>query len=340
MTLSKQNLPSSSKLGTTCPKCNQPMKEVTGWKWCPQCAYREDEEGKQPAFLIPDEKTTNQQGRRGENTNEFFLTFKVVPAWGWVLIFGVLSVAAVSFYADYKLADKPRERAVWSTNQVLGGLLLWWMAGLLVAFRIETSHEPLGLTDVLFPDRLWRLAIRNLPVTRWHVCIGTWAAMAAVCGLFWPGGLTYWLPERSEVQEDKAPLSNKFGNKENEDLGKEPKAKPVPGPKKMVATCFIVGYTTEEGTVTSLYVGRLVHDRLHYGGIVPGPDDPEVNEDLLERFIPHKADAPVFPELKKVRATWLKLRKSLSCEVESEGLDDRKLLKDPVFKRLLPPEKP
>ena len=32
--------------------------------------------------------------------------------------------------------------------------------------------DTFGLTDLLFPDRLWAQAIKNLPATRWHVCVG------------------------------------------------------------------------------------------------------------------------------------------------------------------------
>ncbi len=337
------------------------MQDFTGGQKCLWCGHCK--EGQDTLLMGPAETAVKRRVRPQQSSSELGLAFKVVPAWGWVLIIGINLVAAASLYADYKLPENSRERALWSTFQVLGGLMLCWVAGWLVASRDDILHEPLGVTDILFPDRLWWLAFKKLPATRWYVCFGVWAAMASVLGIFWPGGLTYWLPPKSEPQEAKKPFkgpkkngldtltksAEAFGNKGSENLGndlnrnegnseKKPEEPgPISAPQRTLLNCIIVGYTMQEGLVNRLHVSRLVKDHLYYLGIVPVPKNQEESKYLLERLGPLKANAPVFPDL-KARANWVKPR--LYCEVESAGLDENDRLKDPVFMRLLPPKQP
>ncbi len=346
-----KHLQSRSNLKATCPKCSSPMQTVTGWKWCPKCGHRV--EGQETVVMGPGE---GPAVRPGESTSEVVLATRAFPSWGWVLIAGVVLIAVVSGLADYQLPEKSRPRALWSTFQVLGGVLLCWITGLVVAIQLKTTREPLALTDLLFPDRLWSQAIKNLPTTRWHVCLGTWGILAAVCGIFWPGGLTYWLPAKGQVRAVKNPYSKALieaaqkedRNKDEDDSPVEEKAdegnaekkpeepEPKPEPKKTITQCLIVGYTTQDGIVTGLHISRVVDDHLYYAGTVAVPKDPEVSKSLLERFKTLQANAPVFPDL-KVRANWLK--PLLYCEVESTGFDDDHHLTDTVFKGLLLPRK-
>jgi hypothetical protein len=277
------------------------------------------------------------------------LALKLLPSWGWFLIFGLCLVAAVTGLADYCLGERAYERAVWSTVQLLGAFFVLIVAGFVASNRLRAMHQQLTLSDMLFPDRLWVLAIKNLPATRWQVCTGAWSFMAMLCAVFWTGGLTYWLPTKAKAKPVNNPIvkpvkeenpsedePKKDGLAEKTDKDKSEKPENVPE-KKTVTKCVIVGYTSANGELTGLVVARTDGNQLRYAGIVPPSKDPMVTRDLIKRFGALKDNAPLFPDL-DVQATWLKPR--LTCEVESTGVDEDELFKTPEFKGLVFPKKP
>jgi hypothetical protein len=326
------------------------MKSVSGWNWCSRCGYRE--EGEELAPLPTRDQM--RASKSGASSSDLWVAVRELPSWGWFLIIGVCLVAAVSAIADYNLPEKSRARAVWSTFQVLGGLGLFLTTGMAVSTRLRAMQQELSLMDMLLPDRLWVQAFKNLPATRWHICTAAWTIMAFVCGMFWVGGLTYWLPAKSNSGQVIAKRTVKAVPVDNEDTedksskaDETPAAKPVTAnpddpaeaepTKKTVTKCVIVGYTTQEGELTGLLVGTLHGKDLHYAGIVPAPKDPELRKDLLTRSDSLKTETPIFADL-EVKATWLKPR--LSCEVESRGVDENQLLKESAFRRLIFPKRP
>jgi hypothetical protein len=271
----------------------------------------------------------------------------VIPPWGWFLIVGLCCVVALSLFANYILPENSRGRAIWSTIEVVGGLLAFLIAGVAGTTRLGPMHESLGLMDMLLPDRVWALVIKKLPDTRWHVCTGAWSAMAVLCGILCVGGMTYWLP--GKISPPK-PAKVSFARIKDKDEGKmdEPAAekpdKPTteeteetPRPQKTLTKCVIVGYTTKDGELDGLIVATVQDDELSYAGIVPASKDPAVRNDLLSRFGSLKVDTPVFPDL-EVKAIWVQPR--LFCQVESAGVDEDEVLKEPEFKGLDVPEMP
>jgi hypothetical protein len=324
------------------------MRNVSGWNWCSRCGYRE--EGVEPATEL-----TRANLKSGAPTSELLVAVRSMPSWGWFLIIGVCFIAAVSGIADYNLPDNSFVRAVWSTFQVLGGLVLFLITGVAVSTRLRAMHQLLSLSDLLFPDRLWVLAFKNLPATRWHICTASWTVTAFLCGIFWVGGLTYWLPSRTRPNAGHvfakktvkaAPINDEDLEDKTTKTEETVAAKPVTAnpdepaeaePKKTVSKCVIVGYTTQDGELTGLLVGTVRDKELHYSGIVPAPKDPELRKDLLRRSDSLKTETPIFPDL-EVKATWLKPR--LSCEVESRGVDENQLFKESAFKSLIFPKRP
>jgi hypothetical protein len=172
-----------------CPKCNGPMAMVSGWNWCPRCGHHEEGQAPDPAIAL--DPSSTRRSRSGAPSSELALAFRVIPSWGRFLIVGLCCVAALSLIANYNLPENSRVRAIWSTFQVVGGLLAFLIAGVAASTRLGPMHESLGLMDMLLPDRLWVLVIKRLPATRWHVCTGAWSAMAVLCGILCVGGLTY-----------------------------------------------------------------------------------------------------------------------------------------------------
>jgi hypothetical protein len=276
------------------------------------------------------------------------MAVRLIPSWGWYLIVGLGCVAFLSLIANYYLPENSRVRATCSTVEVVGGLLAFLIAGVVASTRLGPMHESLSLTDWLLPDRVWVLVIKRLPATRWYVCTGAWSAAAILCGILCVGGFTYWLPSKiSPPKPAKVPFATRAKDKSSEDERKMPAEKPdkpkteeteeTPRPKKTVTKCIIVGYTTKDEELDGLVVATVQDDELSYAGIVPASKDPAVREDLLSRFGSLKVDTPVFPDL-EVKAIWLQPK--LYCKVESSGIDEDEVLKEPEFKGLHVPETP
>ncbi len=349
---------SSRRIGKgQCPKCNGPLMNVSGWNWCHRCGHREESKAAASTVVRAAGSTAVQPAAEtpspARSSSEVALAFRLIPAWGWFLLFGMCVVVAASFLADQRLPEKSRMRATWSTIQVLGGLGLFLITGVLASGRLGTAGQTLSLTDLLLPDRLWVLAIKRLPETRWHICMGAWSLTTILAGIICVGGLTYWLPTKTKkksgaIAKHIKKLANTKDDPSDEDLmddepAKEEK-KPIPekpeeppAPKKVVTECLIIGYTTKDGELNGLLVATVQGNELHYAGIVPASKDPEVRKDLLTRFRSLKAEKPVFPDL-AVQATWLRPR--LRCEVESDGFQDDQFVGESAFKSLIFPKKP
>lgn len=316
------------------------------------------------------------QTKSPDSTVEMFQSARLIPAWLWALMLGVVTIAVLSVVADYKLPEKSRLRAIWSTFQILGGLLVCWITCMLVTFRIKSIRDSLKLSDIFFPDRLLAQAIKNLPSTRWHVCVASWAIVAAVCAVVWPGGLTYWLPAKSQAVAGKK--SNGKGKKsfidsliaaakkvdefpeEEQKLMEEVVAPEIPEkPIEEVPAEEKSEQPKIDGTEKEQPIKRTVEKCtiIGYsmeGGLVTGLHVSRTEEDHVRYagFVPVTKDPEIskaflerFAGLKAdtplfpdltVQATWLK--PSLQCEVEAAGVDENKLFKESVFKGLLLPK--
>ncbi len=300
-----------------CPKCNGPFVNVSGWNWCHRCGHRE--EGQASQQVITPTTPTAGRTKSASSTSELALAVQVIPSWGWFLILGLGCVAAASFIADYNLPEKSRIRALWSTVQALGGLVVFLIAGVAASGKLAGSHRSLGMSDMLFPDRLWGMAFKSLPATRWHVCTAAWAITAMLCGLFWVGGLSYWLPSKVKPRPAKVPFAGEIikaartkdefpedeSKTDEQDSAAAKPAKPetpkteppqeTASTKKTLTRCIIVGYTIKGGELDGLLVATVEDDELNYAGIVPAPADPEVREDLMKRFAAAQGGYPRLP---------------------------------------------
>jgi hypothetical protein len=263
---------------------------------------------------------------------------------------GVAVVGLMSVNAGLLLPRASRQRAVWTTTQVVVGLVGLLLAQVAVCSWLGEQRNGPTLWDLLMPDRVWRVAIRRLPETRWAVCGAAWCVTLVVCALALVGGLTYWLPKKGEtratVHVAKA-LDLKKEQTEPEQAPADAPAPPrpaaprpeerAPEPKPETARCLVVGYTVENDEVASLVVARAEGKELRYAGTVRPRLTAEQRDDLLKRFGRLASSRPVFRDFEKP-VVWLK--PELACEVEHAGAADGPLLKEPRFKGLVEPEKP
>jgi hypothetical protein len=329
---------------------------VSGWSWCHACGHRA------AGQEVPVERKAFNRRLTPRSEPDFVLAARLMPFWGWVLVGGLLMVASFTLGADLHLPPGGRPRAVWSVAQFFLGLGAFLVAGVTVSVWLWAHGERVTLIDLLLPNLLWALAFQRLPHTRWHICAAAWSLAAALCGVAWIGGWTYWLaghspPAAGEVEiprlvrpvpkpdkasgDDLSPQMFPIGTGAGADqaAGGAPGASGEPV-KRMVDKYAIVGYTLKEGELDGLLVARVAvaegKREFRYAGVVPAGKDPAVREGLLQRFAALKAEAPLFPDL-DVNAQWL--RPKLICEVEST-LSDQPVLKDPEFKGLVFPRQP
>jgi hypothetical protein len=279
------------------------------------------------------------------------MTARMLPLWVWVLLAGFSVVGGVSCAADYLLPPAPKswERAVWSTSQFIVGVTGLLAAGVWASVVLGRYNHHFSLMDLLLPDRLWPLAVRHLPATRWQVCLGAWSITAIICAVVWVGGWTYWFPTHKPVRSTGDPTKSPFGppaaKEEDPDGPDAAPPKPSTDPSATdepteftLVRRVIVGYTAKDGQLTGVVTAEVLGDEMRYAGVIPLGDDPALKEDLLTRFAALKADAPVFPDV-NVRAVWL--RPQLNCEVATfPPAPGDAAPKEPQFKGLVFPKEP
>jgi hypothetical protein len=337
-----------------CPKCQQPMWVVTGARWCSRCGYREMCNDTPAPAAAPKPELLGRSAAR-QKLEEWAQAAQLLPRWAWVLLGGLLAVGLGSLDANLLLPPDSWARAAWTTAQVVTGLVGMLLAHVSVVCFLGWQHDAPGLVDLVMPDRVWKRAIKRLPLTKGQVCAAAWSLALVVCGLVFVGGLTYWLPKKGEIkpqvyiaklldikkeqlQEEEAPQPVASEPPQPQQI--TPAPQPVasePPAKPETARCVVVGYTVEDNEVTGLVVARVEGDELRYAGTVRPNLTAEEKDNLLKRFAKLTAKRPVFENFEKP-VVWLK--PELNCEVEHAGAADGPLLKEPRFKGLVEDEKP
>jgi hypothetical protein len=249
-------------------------------------------------------------------------------------------VGLVSLAAGLLLPPDSLPRAIWTSAQVLVGAVSLLLAQVSVCGLLGLQREGIGVQDLIFPDKIWRMAFRRLPETRWQVCWGAWSLALVGFALLCINGLTYWLPKKgalkAKVHVAKMLNIKKDQLKADEDETEAAPEKKDEPPKPETTRCVVVGYTMERGQLTGLVLARVEGDELRYAGIIRPGLSTEQKEELLKKFGPLQANEPVFPDF-ETPAVWLKPK--LSCEVEHTGYGEDKFFKEPHYKGLLEPEK-
>jgi hypothetical protein len=337
-----------------CPKCQQPLWVVTGARWCSRCGYRQMCNDTPAPVAAPKPELLGRSAVR-QKLAEWAQAAQLLPRWAWVMLGGLLAVGLGSLDANLLLPPDSWARAVWTTAQVVTGVVGMLLAHVSVVCFLGLQHDAPGLWDLVMPDRVWKRAIKRLPLTKGQVCAAAWSLALVVCGLVFVGGLTYWLPKKGETKPQvyvAKLLDIKKEQLEAEEAprpeaAEPPRPQPLPSAtqpgageppaKPETARCVVVGYTVENDEVTGLVVARVEGDELRYAGTVRPNLTPEQRDDLLKRFAKLAAKRPVFQNFEKP-VVWLK--PELTCEVEHAGAADGPVLKEPRFKGLVEDEKP
>lgn len=197
-----EEAPAEEKMPDTCPRCKGPLADPEGLGWCLGCGYcrATAEDGpKAPLTDMPGPRKPSPLG-----VVEFFMVLTMVPAWAWLLLAGIGGVVYVALLGVQGTTEDTRERALWCTAQIIGGVVLLVIAQLWALIRVAAIDDRLGARDAIIPFRLWNTSVKQLPKTAGPICLGTWALALIVTAFFVVGGLSYWLPKKPDGKKKAA----------------------------------------------------------------------------------------------------------------------------------------
>jgi hypothetical protein len=186
-----------------CPRCQKKIVDPGGLGWCPACGYcssLDDERAKQ---LLARSTAAAPRPRASMQ----FMAGQI-PLWFWVLIGGTAVVAVVSLAVDSWLEPgNTFNRALWTSVQVVLGLVIIFVVQLFALVLVATDDEKLGFKDVLVPTRLWPAVCKRLPAMAPYLWAATWALTMSISALIFIGGLPHWfsyLPNSKNAAAEKA----------------------------------------------------------------------------------------------------------------------------------------
>jgi hypothetical protein len=330
-----------------CPRCGAgKLVDPDSLGWCSRCGYcrsLEEESKKVLEAARPAGKASSALGAA-----EFGNLVQRLPRWSWILGGGTLVIVVLSVAANFALPEESLSRALWSTAQLLFGLLSILAAQVWCLFILAPEDDKLGSKDILFATRLWAQTFRRLPEMCRQVWLGGWGASAALSAVFIVGGFSYWyqfykpkkFAEKSLISAVKD-LADKSKNKaksleeaiedmaKTQDLTKDNKKDTRP-----LEQCVIIGYMVDDKkNITGLVLAGVDAGQIRYLGQVKRGFTPEASEELLGKLTKIGRPEPLIPNLRLPDAIWVE--PELFCEVHHSGRDRDGLLVDSNFAALL-----
>jgi len=187
-----------------CPNCGQKLIDPGGLGWCRACGFCRSLEDERAQELLaqnaPPPKAPSMTQLAG-----------YIPIWCWVLLGGVMLVFLFALGVGRLLpAGNTFPRALWTSVQVMGGLVVILAAQFLALTLVAAYDDKLGFKDVLVPTRLWAVAVRRLtalPRLAHYLCGAAWGVALILSALIFIGGLGHWfsyLPNSKAVAAKKA----------------------------------------------------------------------------------------------------------------------------------------
>jgi hypothetical protein len=187
-------------IDAACPRCQKPLVDPKGLGWCQACGYcRSLDEDRARLTLQPETKTQTEVaiGGSGAAPTRF-------PIWVLVLLAGILVLAAGSWAAGHYLHLKPLHRALWTSAQIGGGILVMFLGQCYGLLHIAPEEASLHFHDAIIPFRLYGLVCNRLPRMAVVLCIGSWGLALTLSALIFIGGLSHlliYLPKSRESQQ-------------------------------------------------------------------------------------------------------------------------------------------
>jgi len=342
-----------------CPRCGAKLINPENLGWCSKCGFcrsLEEDAAKMESVAPARARMPSFLG-----ASEFLDLLGRAPRWLWVLLAGTAVIALLSLVGNLVLPLASLPRAVWSTAQILLGLLGLFGAQVWALFLIAPGDDKVGAKDAIISGRLWGLTFDRLPETRRQVWLGGWSLAAMLLGVFVVGGLGYWgqfynpkrvadkgllqavaqaakdkggdksLEESVEDVANTQELTKKDEEKRKEEERKKKEQAKID--KRPTVQCVVIGYMVDaDKNLTGLVVATLEGERLQYAGTVQRGFTPEASKEVLGRLASLEAPNPLIKGL-SMSAVWVKPK--LFCEVHQSGADKDGHLISPAFAALL-----
>jgi len=337
----------SKAVETPCPKCGTKLVNPQGLGWCPKCGYCRSLSEVDLTAMAPETAPVRKPSPLG--VVEFYDVLCRMPPWLRTLLGGMSAVAALSVGARFVLPPDSLVRALWSTLELLLGIIGLVFAQAWALVRIAPEEEGLGSKDILFATRLWNLTFKRLPDTRRQVWVGSWSVTAGVCAVFLVGGFSYWAqfyqPKKLAAQELLAAAKElaegkeksltesieDFADKQDLTKKKDDKDTPKPDTRPMVQ-CVVIGYMVEGKQLAGLVLATLEQDRLTYVGTVRKGFTEQQSQEILQQLATAVRPEPLIKGL-TLSAIWVK--PEVFCEVHHSGADKDGMLVNMNFGGLL-----
>jgi hypothetical protein len=182
--------PANDQTAALCPRCQAKLIDPQGLGWCKECGYcKSMEEDKK---RVPEQAAAPQQ-ISPLGVVEFAQMARKMPGWAWVIVGGMLAVAFLNSMMNVLLPDKGLARALWSTMQIAGGVLMIFTAQFWSLVMFAPSDDTLHFKDAILPGRLWVMTLQKLPGTRGQLWLASWGLACILSGIILVGGLGYWV---------------------------------------------------------------------------------------------------------------------------------------------------
>lgn len=335
-----------SDLGPCCQNCGAP--QAAREPVCRRCGYY----AVLGRVIDLEEIDLDESQQQKTQPSMWEVWSKLIPAWGWGLVFCALAVVAESVAGSLLLRVGSPARTLWSLSQL--GISALALA--IVHVFAYVSHMMLdasaGMLDfILKPIACWKPAFSKLPKTFCRVSIAVSATTGILMSLLVLRSLNYealldWgiepapkknllgavIDQAKKLKGEEEDLEGALKNLDDptKDL-EEPIEKEPP---RIDVDCVIIGYTTSKedpAHFTALLLAGEVQGKLKIVATVSGgiPEDVRI---LLDDRLPKILRNAPFVNT-DMRANWVEPK--MVCRVKCLKQLSSGQLEDPIFDKLL-----
>jgi hypothetical protein len=174
---------------TQCPRCQQPLADPEGLAWCQACGYcrsLEEDRARLPLHAIRSMPVNPYTGTAPPEPLS-------LPTWAMVMAVGVIVLATTTWLINHEITLRPLTRAVWTTTQIVVGILVMLIGQSYALIRIAPEEASLHAVDAVFPFRLYGMILKRLPTMKESVWLAGWGLTLALSAVLFVGGLSHWL---------------------------------------------------------------------------------------------------------------------------------------------------
>jgi hypothetical protein len=182
-----------------CPRCQKPLVDAQRLGWCQSCGYCRtlDEDRARLALEPGAEAAPAPMTPPGSEPFRF-------PTWAIGLLVGVFLLIAGTWAINHFVTLKPLHRAMWTSLQMLAGVMIMMIGQSYALMRIAPEEATLYFTDAVVPFRLYGMVFKRLPRLCLPVFLGSWGLTITLAALICVGGLGHWLTYLPKARDAQA----------------------------------------------------------------------------------------------------------------------------------------